>query len=91
PKAIIKHIAKVSGHEFPDLEKWDSYHRTGTGKRQISMIREYRKVKIFDNRARQVMLVAMENAVLEKDAKSDIMNIAMDELVKNCYELPAFS
>lgn len=91
PQVIIKHIAKVSEQELPDIEKWDSYHRTGTGKRQISMIREYRKVKMFDNRARQMMLVAMENAAIEKDAKSDIMNIAMDELVKHSYELPAFS
>lgn len=90
-QVIIKHIAKVSDHELPDLEKWESYHRSGTGIRQIAMIREYRMVKVFDEQARQVMLAAMENAVVEKDAKSDIINIAMDELVKHSYELPAFS
>ncbi|MDR6998838.1 hypothetical protein [Neobacillus niacini] len=46
---------------------------------------------MFDNRGRQVRLAAMENAVVEKDAKSDIINIAMDELVKHSYELHAFS
>jgi hypothetical protein len=91
PQVIIKHIAKVSGHELPDLEKWESYHRTGTGKRQISMIREYRKVEVFDEKARQVMMTAMENSVLEKDEKSDIINVAIDELVKHSYELPSFS
>lgn len=91
PQVIIKHIAKVSILDLPDLETWESYHRSGTGIRQIAMIREYRKVKVFDEQARQVMMTAMENSVLEKDAKSDIINVAIDELVKNSYELPSFS
>ncbi|MED3397893.1 DUF4158 domain-containing protein [Bacillus wiedmannii] len=90
PLVIIKHIARTSNITLSGNEKWDSYHRTGTGKRQITMIRNYRKAKTFDNQARQIMLTAMENAVLEKDAKSDIVNIAIDELVKHSYELPAF-
>ena len=90
PLVIIKHIAKISNISLSGDEKWDSYHRTGTGKRQITMIRNYRQAKIFDNQARQIMLSAMENAVLEKDAKSDIVNVAIDELVKHSYELPAF-
>ncbi|MDZ4535197.1 DUF4158 domain-containing protein [Bacillus cereus] len=75
---IIKHIAKTTNITLTGDEKWDSYHRTGTGKRQITMIRNYRKVKIFDNHARQIMTQAMESAVLEKDAKSDIVNVAID-------------
>ncbi|MGG0446814.1 Tn3 family transposase [Bacillus mycoides] len=90
PLVIIKHIAKTANITLTGDEKWDSYHRTGTGKRQITMIRNYRKVKIFDNQARQIMTQAMESAVLEKDAKSDIVNVAIDELVKHSYELPAF-
>ncbi|MED0673703.1 Tn3 family transposase [Aneurinibacillus aneurinilyticus] len=91
PQVIIKHIAKVSNLDLPDLETLKSYHRSGTGIRQIAMIREYRKVKVFDEQARQVMITAMENSVSEKDAKSDIINVAIDELVKHSYELPAFS
>ncbi|MCS0824829.1 Tn3 family transposase [Cytobacillus firmus] len=91
PQVIIKHIAKVSNCDLPNLETWVSYHRSGTGIRQIAMIREYRKVKVFDEQARQVMMTAMENSVLEKDAKSDIINVAIDELVKHSYELPSFS
>lgn len=90
PLVIIKHIARTSNITLSGNEKWDSYHRTGTGKRQITMIRNYRKAKVFDNQTRQIMLTAMENAVLEKDAKSDIVNITIDELVKHSYELPAF-
>ncbi|HHL0974690.1 TPA: DUF4158 domain-containing protein, partial [Bacillus cereus] len=90
PLVIIKHIAKTANITLTGDEKWDFYHRTGTGKRQITMIRNDRKVKIFDNQARQIMTQAMESAVLEKDAKSDIVNVAIDELVKHSYELPAF-
>ncbi|WP_257475465.1 DUF4158 domain-containing protein [Bacillus sp. FDAARGOS_1420] len=90
PLVIIKHIAKTANITLTGDEKWDSYHRTGTGKRQITMIRNDKKVKIFNNQARQIMTRAMESAVLEKDAKSDIVNVAIDELVKHSYELPAF-
>lgn len=50
PQVIIKHIAKEVDLDVPDPEKWDTYHRTGTGKRQIAMIREYRKAKVFVTR-----------------------------------------
>ncbi|MDZ5610811.1 DUF4158 domain-containing protein, partial [Bacillus pseudomycoides] len=90
PQAIIKHIAKTIPLELPHVEKWESYHRSGTGIRQIAMIRQYREAKAFDDQARQLMLQSMQNSVLEKDEKSDIINVAIAELVKNSYELPAF-
>jgi len=90
PLGIINHIAKTANITLTGDEKWDSYRQTGTGKRQITMIRNYRKVKIFDNQARQIMTQAMESAVFEKDAKGDIVNVAIDELVKHSCELPAF-
>ncbi|WP_459501460.1 site-specific integrase [Bacillus sp. C1] len=60
------------------------------GIRQIAMIRQYREVKPFDEQAHQLLLQSMQNSVLEKDEKSDIINVAIAELVKNSYELPAF-
>lgn len=91
PPVITRHIGKVSGLDLPDQKKWEGYHRSGNGKHQIALIREYRKVKPYDDQARQMMFTAMENSILEKDAKSDIINVAIDELVKQSYELPAFS
>lgn len=55
-------IVKEAGLDLADPEKWESYHRSGTGIRQIAMIREYRKAKVFDEQARQVMLTAMEKS-----------------------------
>ncbi|UOB98625.1 hypothetical protein BTI679_60250 (plasmid) [Bacillus wiedmannii] len=88
---IIEHIARKAKLDLPDPKEWYSYHRSGTGIRQIAMIREYRQAKIFNNQAHQIMLNVMKESVLEKDEKSDIINIAIDELIKNCFELPAFS
>lgn len=88
---IIEHIARKAKLDVPDQAEWDSYHRSGTGIRQIAMIREYRQAKIFNNQAHQIMLNIMKESILEKDEKSDIINIAIDELIKNSYELPAFS
>lgn len=88
---IIEHIARKTKLDSPDQAEWDSYHRSGTGIRQIAMIREYRQAKIFNNQAHQIMLNIMKESILEKDEKSDIINIAIDELIKNSYELPAFS
>ncbi|MGH0758452.1 Tn3 family transposase [Bacillus cereus] len=88
---IIEHIARKAKLDLPDQKEWVSYHRSGTGIRQIAMIREYRQAKIFNNQAHQIMLNIMKESILEKDEKSDIINIAIDELIKNSYELPAFS
>ncbi|HFK1785828.1 TPA: Tn3 family transposase [Bacillus cereus] len=91
PPVIIEHIARKAKLNLPEREEWSSYHRSGTGIRQIAMIREYRRAKMFNDQARQVMFNIMKTSVLEKDEKSDIINIAIDELVKHSYELPAFS
>ncbi|WP_252650597.1 DUF4158 domain-containing protein, partial [Bacillus pacificus] len=91
PPVIIEHIARKTKLYLPEREEWSSYHRSGTGIRQIAMIREYRRAKMFNDQARQVMFNIMKTSVLEKDEKSDIINIAIDELVKHSYELPAFS
>ncbi|WP_257148859.1 DUF4158 domain-containing protein [Bacillus thuringiensis] len=80
---IIEHIARKAKLDVPDQAEWDSYHRSGTGIRQIAMIREYRQAKIFNNQAHQIMLDIMKESILEKDEKSDIINIAIDELIKN--------
>lgn len=88
---IIEHIARKAKLDSPDQAEWDSYHRSGTGIRQIAMIREYRQAKIFNNQAHQIMLNIMKESILEKDEKSDIINIAIDELIKNSYELLVFS
>lgn len=91
PAVIINHIARNAGIQPPDPKKWEGYHRTGTGKRQIIAIRERRGARIFNEEARRVMTDAMTTAVVEKDELVDLINIAIEELVRQRYELPVFN
>lgn len=54
-------------------------------------IREYLGVKQFDDEARRVATQAVADAALNMDDPADLVNVAIEELVKERYELPAFS
>lgn len=54
------------------------------------LIRTYLKVQPYGIEAQQVVTTALANAALIKDHPADLVNIAIEELVKSRYELPAY-
>ncbi|MBV8884044.1 MAG: DUF4158 domain-containing protein [Chroococcidiopsidaceae cyanobacterium CP_BM_RX_35] len=54
-------------------------------------IRDYLKVKPYDRNAHKLAALAITAAAEVKDHPADLINIAIEELVKQRYELPAFS
>lgn len=60
-------------------------------RRYMSVIRTYLGVKPYDNAAQQLVAQVIAVAAIVKDHPADLINVAIEELVKERYELPAFS
>jgi len=60
-------------------------------RRYMSAIRAYLCVNPYDNAAQLVAAQAIAVAAEVKDHPADLINVAIEELVKERYELPAFS
>jgi hypothetical protein len=90
PTRITQHIAAVShlSSVFGDL---DSYDDSATRKRHLVLIREYLQLHPHRQAATAVMMEALRQAALTKQDLADLMNVAIEELVRQRFELPAFS
>jgi hypothetical protein len=54
-------------------------------------IREHLRVKPLGDKARRVAAEAVADAALSMDDPVDLINVAIEELIKERFELPAFS
>ena len=54
-------------------------------------VRDYLRVQPFDDTARQVISAAVRAAAAVMDNPADLVNVAIEELIRLRYELPAFS
>lgn len=90
PTAIISHIVKVS-HLSVSSSELAGYDASITRKRHIQVIREYLNLQPYKATAQQTAQAAMEFAVLSKHDLVDLINIAIEELVRQRYELPGFT
>jgi len=89
PPTITQHIARSVGATLTprDLRGYD---KSGTRKRHLLLIRDYLDVRPYDSAARHMIVQAMDAAARTKDDPADLVNVAIEELVHQRYELPAF-
>ncbi|MEL6855637.1 MAG: Tn3 family transposase, partial [Cyanobacteria bacterium J06607_13] len=87
PELVISHIREQLGLD----ETISAFAPAATRRRHYQVIREYLQVKPYDDDAKQVATAAIEAAVCVMDQPSDLINVAIEMLVKESYELPAFS
>ena len=86
PDAVITHIRK-----FLNLQDSVSAIAPEASRyRYYRLIRQYLKVKPYSSVAKQVAAKAIEAAVGVMDHPTDLINVAVETLVKESYELPAF-
>ncbi len=87
PGAIVNHIR--------DYLKLGKNHSAivplRSSRRYKEVIRKYLAVSIYDKRGQKLMAIAVANAANFRDHPADLVNIAIEELVKERYELPGFS
>ena len=89
PGQIISHVAKSVGG-LPLGVDTEAYDSSGTRRRHVAAIRRYLKVKAYGPEAKQVISDAVRKAAQTKEDLADIINVAIEELVRNNFELPAF-
>jgi TnpA family transposase len=89
PTVIVEHIAALTGSQAT-LSDLVGYKLSGTRKRHVQIIRQTLQVQCYGKEARHAMLVAMSEAARTKDELADLINVAIEELVRKKYELPAF-
>ena len=89
PALIIEYIAACA--QIPlssrDLAGYDD---SGTRRRHLPLIREALSLSPYGPPARKAFLRAMVEAARTKDDLADLINVALEELVRCRFELPAF-
>ena len=90
PKKIIKNIArKLHIPSIPDLSYYD---KSKTRYRHMTLIRSYLKIVPYGDESIAIIKEAVQAAAsLVKEDLADIINIAIEELVRHKHEFPAFS
>ena len=90
PFQIIEYIGVVSG--FNNIKgNIKIYSKMKSRKIHMSIIRNYLNVKAYRNGGKNFMIESMIRASKVKDIISDIINSSIEEMILNCYELPAFN
>ncbi|MEL6138106.1 MAG: Tn3 family transposase, partial [Cyanobacteria bacterium J06628_6] len=90
PISIIRRvIGRIDSQLTP--EEIAANDNARTRQRHVKAIRQHLEVQPFAKAARQVMVTAMETAVETQHDLVDLINVALEELVKERYQLPAFS
>jgi hypothetical protein len=87
PIAVIKHLRSC-------LKLQDSIKATPSERQRHTyknIIREYLGVKQYDKTSQRLIATIVAQAAQIKDHPADLINVAIEELVKERYELPAFS
>jgi hypothetical protein len=87
---IVTHIAKqlecqVTGQDLI------TYDLSGTRRRHLQVIRSHLKIVAEGSAMREAMEQAMREACESKDDVIDLINIAIEQLIRQRFELPAFS
>jgi len=90
PAAVIAHIAQAVDIPLATLDL-RGYDTSGTRRRHVQTIRAYVGVQPYGPSARRVLLQAMWTAADTKTDLADLINVAIEELVRQRWELPAFS
>jgi len=90
PAPILEHIAGLID-PYLDVSELDGYDGSGTRQRHIPLLRAVQQLKPYGSAARTCLLKAMIGAARTKEDLADLINVALEELAKECFELPPFA
>ena len=88
PVALVQHLRSCLAL-LPTLEP--GYEENRTLYRHHQAIRAYLRVTSWGPAARRMAIQAVSTAATTMDNPADLINVALETLVKERYELPAFS
>jgi TnpA family transposase len=90
PRSIIEHIGHDQGMLIvPDT--MTEYDESGTRRRHVPIIRKYFRVKSFDESGQALLSSTVRLAAARMEDLADIINVAIEELIRHSFELPGFT
>ncbi len=89
PEDIAKHIAAAIGCTY-SVRTLKDYERSSNKWKHLNRIRQLMEVKPVGKESVDFLGVAMRQAALIKQDLVDIINVGIEELVRERFELPAF-
>jgi hypothetical protein len=90
PPAVVRHVSKAAGYENVPAGL-SAYDASTARHRHMVLARSWLGVTPFGREARRVMVEASVRASRVREDLADIINTAIEELVRQRFELPAFS
>jgi hypothetical protein len=90
PQLIVTHIANKLGVRNSELDL-KRYDLSGSRRRHMQIIRDYLGVKRYDALAQEWVVEVVKGAAEHKEDLADIVNVAVEELIRRSYELPGFT
>lgn len=90
PKSIVEYIANSIGGSV-DKAKLQSYMQLKQRKRHKTVIRKFLAINDCKQQRKSVMKAAGLKSAAIKENLADIINDMLEELIKNNFEIPAFS
>ena len=90
PVSIVEHIARDQGFlQAPaGLAEYDD---SGTRRRHVPIIREYLKAKTFGDDGLALLGRVVREAARTREDLADLINIGIEELLRQSFELPGFT
>ncbi len=88
PSVIVNHLRSCL-HLGPEVAP--GYEEARTLYRHHRAIRDYLRVKAYGKEARHLAIKAVYMAAQTMDNPADLINVSLEMLVKERFELPAFS
>jgi TnpA family transposase len=89
PNSIIRHVSATAG--YPDVPEDLAHYDSGSLRfRHMTFVLTWTGVTSFDKTGRRCALKACVEASRVREDLADIINVAIEELVRQRYELPSF-
>lgn len=88
---LIDHIAQCLGLKHYNRKKLLDYDKSSARDNHCERIRRLLKLSAFKKEARELATISAEEAAQVRSRLPDIINVMLEALVKEKYELPAFS
>ncbi|MEM6801305.1 MAG: Tn3 family transposase [Bacteroidota bacterium] len=91
PGSILNTVAQSIGYLFLPDDISQNYDRSGSKSRHMRVIRNYLKVKPVGPQTYLQMRLAAKEASQTKEYLIDIINVMIEEMIRQRFELPAFN
>lgn len=89
PNQVVKYISKqLNLKDFS--KKLKNYDNSGSKQRHIEKIRSFFNIKSYYKGGQELLTKVLLETVKSKEDISDIINVCIEYLIKNNYELPSF-